>query len=434
MRKLTFKGPVAVLFFFSLCLYLLSHSSFEQPENVYNGTTPLSEKDLERMFNNFYDFFETGQKEHRRMDFIVHALPTTLGRENTCDMTTCFDSSRCNGDSILVYVYPRFNATGKEADLVVEGALQREQEYYDKHIVPFLKGSKYYTDDPAKACLLIPHITVSHQKWNMLPHWNEGANHIFFVWHQQDQHHLGETDKAIIAKTSWRSALNHRSGFDIDLPLEAHKDFSWKSLKPINKRPVLLSFKGRRYTSGRGQLRNYLRTITSEDKGSDIRICLTCRHQTQQRDDDCNSDEKQYYNKTLCDFQYLARNSKFSLVPGGRQFASYRLAEVLSTGSIPVFLGDGHVLPFPELISWPRLSLYISMADMHKLPFLLRKIHPVQLQMMSAEASRVFAQYFKGGVPKVVESALSVVAHRLKRLAEPAPPMDWQERHLDKAA
>jgi len=51
-------------------------------------------------------------------------------------------------------------------------------------------------------------------------------------------------------------------------------------------------------------------------------------------------------------------NSSFALVMPGRQPASYRLAEVMARGCIPVFYGfEDAVLPYEELIDWSAFSL-----------------------------------------------------------------------------
>mmetsp|Transcript_20307 Transcript_20307/g.48036 ORF Transcript_20307/g.48036 Transcript_20307/m.48036 type:complete len:365 (+) Transcript_20307:1165-2259(+) len=52
-------------------------------------------------------------------------------------------------------------------------------------------------------------------------------------------------------------------------------------------------------------------------------------------------------------------NTTFALVLPGRQPASYRLAEVIATGAIPVFYGfEDAMLPYAELIDWRSMSMY----------------------------------------------------------------------------
>eukprot|EP00306_Pavlova_sp_CCMP459_P003471 CAMPEP_0185173850 /NCGR_PEP_ID=MMETSP1139-20130426/24148_1 /TAXON_ID=298111 /ORGANISM="Pavlova sp., Strain CCMP459" /LENGTH=516 /DNA_ID=CAMNT_0027739555 /DNA_START=21 /DNA_END=1574 /DNA_ORIENTATION=+ len=51
-------------------------------------------------------------------------------------------------------------------------------------------------------------------------------------------------------------------------------------------------------------------------------------------------------------------NTSFALVPPGQQPATYRLAEVMERGCIPVFFGYEHnLLPYEELIDWSAFSL-----------------------------------------------------------------------------
>lgn len=92
-------------------------------------------------------------------------------------------------------------------------------------------------------------------------------------------------------------------------------------------------------------------------------------------------------------------NSTFGLVMPGAQPATYRLAEVLAFGVIPVFYGyDDAMLPWDEVIDWPALSLAAPIdVDFEKalLPRLEGLLDDrARLLAMQREGRRVFARYF----------------------------------------
>ena len=76
-------------------------------------------------------------------------------------------------------------------------------------------------------------------------------------------------------------------------------------------------------------------------------------------------------------------NTTFGLVPGGRSPGTYRLAEVMSAGAIPVFVARDIIEPFREQYDWPSFSFAFAPTDV--LPSLvetLRAVSPEQLAEM----------------------------------------------------
>lgn len=111
---------------------------------------------------------------------------------------------------------------------------------------------------------------------------------------------------------------------------------------------------------------------------------------------DCCQQLMHFYNNY--DYHRLM-NTTFALVMPGRQPASYRLAEVLGRGSIPVFFGfDEAVLPYDELIDWSALSLNVPIdvsfeATLFPLLERLRADRPRLLRMQRL-GQQVFRKYF----------------------------------------
>lgn len=80
-------------------------------------------------------------------------------------------------------------------------------------------------------------------------------------------------------------------------------------------------------------------------------------------------------------------NSTFGLVPAGRSPATYRLAEVMSAGAIPVFVTRDYVRPFPERVDWPSLSFMFPPEDVGvSMMDTLRAVKPAQLWEMQVRS------------------------------------------------
>lgn len=92
-------------------------------------------------------------------------------------------------------------------------------------------------------------------------------------------------------------------------------------------------------------------------------------------------------------------NSTFALVMPGRQSATFRLAEVLAAGSIPVYFGfDEALLPYGELIDWSQLSWSMPIEGSFErtlLPLLERaKADRPKMRRMQQRVREVFTLYF----------------------------------------
>ena len=93
----------------------------------------------------------------------------------------------------------------------------------------------------------------------------------------------------------------------------------------------------------------------------------------------CKSLKQRYDNFDYNDLM----NTTFGLVPGGRSPGTYRLAEVMSAGAIPVFVARDIIEPFREQYDWPSFSFAFAPTDV--LPSLvetLRAVSPEQLAEM----------------------------------------------------
>lgn len=114
---------------------------------------------------------------------------------------------------------------------------------------------------------------------------------------------------------------------------------------------------GNLYLSGNGHDERFgLVPLHNEAEG--VVVALNCfemhgEHLLPENADFCNA-----LNVTSSRHDYGdLMNATFGLVPAGRSPATYRLAEVMSAGAIPVFVAMDYVRPFPERVDWPSFSL-----------------------------------------------------------------------------
>lgn len=70
----------------------------------------------------------------------------------------------------------------------------------------------------------------------------------------------------------------------------------------------------------------------------------------------------------------MMRRSIFTLCPAGYGRWTFRMAQSISRGSIPVVLSDGYVLPFADRIPWDDLIVRVPERNVGKVPQILRKM------------------------------------------------------------
>lgn len=84
-------------------------------------------------------------------------------------------------------------------------------------------------------------------------------------------------------------------------------------------------------------------------------------------------------------------NTTFGLVPAGRSPGTYRLGEVMSAGSIPVFIGRDLVPPFVGQLDWPSFSF--SFAPDQVGPEMMQTLRA--LSRSELESMQVMGAYVK---------------------------------------
>jgi hypothetical protein len=102
----------------------------------------------------------------------------------------------------------------------------------------------------------------------------------------------------------------------------------------------------------------------------------------------------------------LLEQSIFAFVPRGDCLCSYRLAEVMSFGCIPIILSDGWVLPFDRLIPWTIVSVIVPEQEVPKIPAILDAIPPARVREMQQAMASLYQRHF-ADLGAVVESLLT---------------------------
>ena len=189
-----------------------------------------------------------------------------------------------------------------------------------------------------------------------------------------------------IAAKSGLSAFHYRRGFDVSMPvvgLITFTDAERHSLPADRK--YLLVFRGLR------SKHDYTRLELSRiHNGVDVLICVACR--AGYDDDDCRDDEAEFGKHS---YRELASDSKFALIVEGFGYATFRLTEMMSAGSIPVILIDHYVLPYDDILDWENFSIRIPEHKLEQVPDILRAIPAERVAAMHARLVFVYETFFR---------------------------------------
>jgi hypothetical protein len=72
-------------------------------------------------------------------------------------------------------------------------------------------------------------------------------------------------------------------------------------------------------------------------------------------------------------FRELMSKSIFALCPRGVGSTSFRIAEALEFGCIPVYISDVFSYPFPNKIQWDNMCISVKPSDMRRLYKMLKQ-------------------------------------------------------------
>ncbi|XP_073389408.1 uncharacterized protein [Physcomitrium patens] len=303
-----------------------------------------------------------------------------------CSMDVCFNYTKCDSsENLLIFTY---------------NLPSPPKRYFSR-----INESKYYTNDPAKACLFLVFLD-GDTPWpphpSTLPYWNGGQNHVLVIfadkWHQKGPHQASIGNASVMASDTHETT--YRPGFDVSVPLPGRLHVrEFQSLKPL-ERKYLATFRGLRYLGlkGEGVFRS-LDAFRGMHNGNDVIVATSCEHAISKmiREKEpalgvhCDEDLLIHKNFTFHDLM----NTTFGLVPAGVQPASYRFIEVLSAGAIPVLIADNYVKPFDTLILWYKCLLQFPTTEMHRIVGTLRAMKPEEIQTRQENCLAIYNKYLK---------------------------------------
>lgn len=333
--------------------YLDSGSSHEIPR----VQTTYSERTKQKSVVEIWTF--DGHTEFAKHDVPICSATLSL---------PCFDLSRCRnsfgggGGPISV-----FSHGGVIDGLLDSAATQHPDSVRRVH-------------NSSEACLSVVGSNAYKTPSDLMesPDWNNGQNHYVFEAQNMflfnshgdrpfnDRFHFG------MASLS-RSAIDDeylREGYDVPIALvpkwKPPQDYkqSWHVHRP---KKYLLSFKGNimPWEQRSWQHRWIAAEYWHAEEGTDVHVDTKCEISPQVWAD--------YENANASDYGNLILNSTFFFCPGGGGVHSFRFAESLLGGAIPVVTSD-FVPPFHPEIDWSGCIVQVSEARVVDIPRVVREI------------------------------------------------------------
>lgn len=320
-----------------------------------------------------------------------------------CTKDTCLNRTRCR-PPFRAFVYSRANAPAS-----VRACLARD--------APFTReGRGLLTSDPTAACIfwleLAPGSTEAREGCNMsafkaLPAWELGLNHVFFDlsdagFSLRARNHLA--GRAALAQA--RSTVDvFVHGLDVSVARPGRSYATALAGIPPWSRKYLLTFKGEMAHTLVARLSQFhgvapdvvvaarpphsachaLRRGNRTDAlAARVRPCCASMGAVHDAFDDAD-----------------LRNTTFALVPPGEVPGTDRLAEALSAGAIPVFVGmEEAVLPFNDILRWHEAAV-LAPAEVDVAGVLVPHLREMaadrdRVEGMQRLAKRIFKDNFEG--------------------------------------
>jgi len=109
----------------------------------------------------------------------------------------------------------------------------------------------------------------------------------------------------------------------------------------------------------------------------------------------------------------LLHDARFGFVPAGDGWHSYRLAETMAMGVVPIILADGLALPFEDILDWSEFSIRISMNDVQRIPQIIDQAQD-RACIMSDRVFEVYHRYMANATQIMRGVEESILKHALQ--------------------
>uniref|UniRef100_A0A2K5RQV5 Exostosin-like 1 n=1 Tax=Cebus imitator TaxID=2715852 RepID=A0A2K5RQV5_CEBIM len=305
------------------------------------------------------------------------AQPPRAPHGGSCNWGSCFDTSKCRGDGLKVFVYP---AAGPISET-------------HRKILASIEDSRFHTFSPAGACLLLLlSLDAQTGECSSMPlQWNRGRNHLVLRLHPASCPRTFQLGQAMVAEAS-PTVDSFRAGFDVALPFlpEAH---------PLRG-------------GAPGQLRQHspqrgVALLALEEErggwrtaGSNSSACPW--------DGRCEQDPGPGQTQRW----EMLPNATFCLISGHRPQAASRFLQALQAGCIPVLLSPRWELPFSEVIDWTKAAIIADERLLLQVLAALQEMSPAQVLALRQQTQFLWDAYFSS-VEKVIHTTLEVIQDRI---------------------
>ncbi|CAM9868803.1 unnamed protein product [Ectocarpus sp. 12 AP-2014] len=312
---------------------------------------------------------EVGQRETNRCSDLDQSVFSTGMQCGPPLSPPCFqfNSTECLGNA-GIYVFDSECSLLETSELRVPDEGQKVSwAWMDHHYVEWVLRNEaeqlgMLAETYESACILV-HVSPGSTKPCAVdqPRWNGGANHLLVDMSDKGRDLRPDVagSYAMEAATNMHTCF-YRSGYDISVPLAPKNAFNDLADFAPWDRNFFRTTKGSLYLSGHGSGER-MSLVPLQDEANGVIMSLHCfevhdEHLLPENVEYCRALSDQYD-----DHSYKSlMNSTFGWVPAGRSPGTYRLGEVMSAGSIPVFVGWDLVPPFKELIDWSSFSFAFS--------------------------------------------------------------------------
>ncbi|XP_003934878.2 exostosin-like 1 isoform X2 [Saimiri boliviensis] len=305
------------------------------------------------------------------------AQPPRAPHGGSCNWGSCFDTSKCRGDGLKVFVYP---AAGPISET-------------HRKILASIEGSRFHTLSPAGACLLLLlSLDAQTGECSSMPlQWNRGRNHLVLRLHPAPCPRTFQLGQAMVAEAS-PTVDSFRAGFDVALPFlpEAH---------PLRG-------------GAPGQLRQHspqpgVALLALEEERGGWRTAGT-NSSACPWDGRCEQDPGPGQTQRW----EMLPNATFCLISGHHPQAASRFLQALQAGCIPVLLSPRWELPFSEVIDWTKAAIVADERLLLQVLAALQEMSPAQVLALRQQTQFLWDAYFSS-VEKVIHTTLEVIQDRI---------------------
>ncbi|XP_012295641.2 exostosin-like 1 isoform X3 [Aotus nancymaae] len=313
------------------------------------------------------------------------AQPPRVPHGGSCNWGSCFDTSKCRGDGLKVFVYP---AAGPISET-------------HRKILASIEGSRFHTFSPAGACLLLLlSLDAQTGECSSMPlQWNRGRNHLVLRLHPAPCPRTFQLGQAMVAEAS-PTVDSFRAGFDVALPFlpEAH---------PLRG-------------GAPGQLRQHspqprIALLALEEERGGWRTAGT-NSSACSWDGRCEQDPGPGQDLPVYLFRTqrweMLPNATFCLISGHRPQAASRFLQALQAGCIPVLLSPRWELPFSEVIDWTKAAIVADERLLLQVLAALQEMSPAKVLALRQQTQFLWDAYFSS-VEKVIHTTLEVIQDRI---------------------